>query len=68
MWVVVFATVGGGSSSLHEALAEMFRNRPELAAKVAGCLLHLELPEYREAASLGDLDDRESFPVPWHRK
>ena len=36
-------------SRLHEALVLLFRNRPELAAELLRDVLHVELPEYREA-------------------
>jgi hypothetical protein len=43
-------------SSLHEGIAELFRNRPELAAEVIERYLRLELPEYQEARlASGDL-------------
>jgi len=43
-------------SSLHEAIAELFRNRPVLAAEVIERCLRLELPEYQEARlASGDL-------------
>lgn len=33
----------------HEALVELFRNAPDLAAQLLRAALHLELPEYTEA-------------------
>ncbi|MQY06032.1 hypothetical protein [Actinomadura macrotermitis] len=47
-------------SSLHEALCEMFRDRPELAAEVLTSSLGLAIPAYRDAQirSGGVTDDR----------
>ena len=43
-------------SSLHEAIAELFRNRPALAADVLEHFLNLELPGFKEARLVaGDL-------------
>jgi hypothetical protein len=43
-------------SSLHEAVAELFRNRPVLAAEVLGGFLHQDLPAFTEARLVaGDL-------------
>ena len=43
-------------SSLHEAIAELFRNRPALAAEVLERFLRLELPGFKEARLVaGDL-------------
>ena len=38
----------GHGSNLHEALVEMFRHRPSLAADLLRDVLHVELPEYDE--------------------
>jgi hypothetical protein len=43
-------------SSLHEAIAELFRNRPVLAAEVLGGFLHQDLPAFTAARLVaGDL-------------
>jgi hypothetical protein len=43
-------------SNLHEAIAELFRNRPVLAAELIRRCLPLELPEFKEARLMsGDL-------------
>jgi hypothetical protein len=43
-------------SSLHEAITELFRNRPELAAEVMERYLRLRLPAFKEARlASGDL-------------
>lgn len=43
-------------SSLHEAIAELFRNRPELAPEVIDRCLRMNLPQFREARlASGDL-------------
>jgi hypothetical protein len=43
-------------SSLHEAIAELFRNRPELAPEVIDRCLRVNLPQFREARlASGDL-------------
>jgi hypothetical protein len=39
-------------SQLHEALLLLFRNRPSLAPELLRDALHVELPEYTEAASI----------------
>jgi hypothetical protein len=45
-------------STLHEALIEMFRNRPSLAAELLGGPLGVELPAYQVARlESGDLPD-----------
>jgi hypothetical protein len=45
-------------SSLHEALIEMFRHRPSLAAEVLGGALGVDLPAYQVARlESGDLPD-----------
>jgi hypothetical protein len=45
-------------SSLHEALIEMFRNRPSLAAELLRGALGVELPDYQVArVESGDLPD-----------
>jgi hypothetical protein len=36
-------------SSLHEAIIELFRNRPVLAAEVLDRCLHVDLPEFKKA-------------------
>jgi hypothetical protein len=45
-------------STLHEALIEMFRNRPSLAAELLGGALGVDLPAYHVARlESGDLPD-----------
>src|SRR5215468_3510598 len=40
-------------SGLHEAIAELFRNRPALAAEVLECFLHVDVTGYKEARLAG---------------
>ncbi|HEU4616858.1 MAG TPA: DUF4351 domain-containing protein [Gammaproteobacteria bacterium] len=47
---------------LHEALILLFRNRPALAAELVRDILHVELPEYREAR-IGSADLTETQPA-----
>src|SRR5215469_14255440 len=43
-------------SSLHEAIVELFRSRPVLAAEVLGRYLHVDVPGFKEARLVsGDL-------------